>query len=264
MIFSGLDYLIIAFVLASGGIGIWRGFFKELFGLLSWTVAILAMILGVPLLAKLMGKWIKTELIAEVVSAMIISMLMILLVAYTFKRFNEYIKKSKIRRSDRMFGFVIGIMRAFIVMMIFYTLLQIGSPKELQRWENKSALITPISKAVHFVEGKLPKEVMHELMPEPEMEKEKKPLKQPLKQERVKKPVVKENEETTPPADEIAMEPDSDKTLALTEEAIIDGQVTAETEETRVANEEMSEEAPMQALPGMIEEDGMENHENSH
>lgn len=203
MMFAGIDYVIIAYILISGLVGIWRGFFRELLGMLSWAVAILGMILGVPLLANILQQWITTRIFAEIVSGIIISMLLILLVTLTFKSLHEYIKKSRVKNSDRLFGFIVGIARAFVLMMVFYVLLQVGSPKELENWVKKSALLPPVTASVLWIESKLPKEIIQEFLPE-EKKEEKAPRQKTevLKQEHVKKPVVKKDETPLPPPDE--------------------------------------------------------------
>lgn len=152
------DYVVIAIVLASAALGLWRGVVGEIIALVAWVLAFLA------------AKWWGTEL-AQVffsgisdpavrICAAWASVFVVVLILMSLLRLavRGLLKALGLSLSDRLLGIVFGMARGLVIVM---ALVAVGGmtlvPKE--RWWTEAYFSAPLETSVLASKPWLPPEV---------------------------------------------------------------------------------------------------------
>lgn len=117
-----LDIILLAFMLISGLLAMARGFTRELLSILSWVVAALVALWLFPRYqdearAMLSGS---PKLLADVLLIFAIFLITLVVVTFITVRLADKILDSRVGALDRSFGFVFGLVRGLIIVVIAY------------------------------------------------------------------------------------------------------------------------------------------------
>jgi len=119
-----LDAALIAVCFISGLLAMYRGFAREMLSIVSWAVAAAAVLYFV-LYHKPFAKEIATEMgtqvaVAQIVVGAVIFLIVLIVVHLITARISDTILDSRVGMVDRVLGFLFGVLRGFILIVIPY------------------------------------------------------------------------------------------------------------------------------------------------
>lgn len=129
---NNLDIIILIIVGISALIALSRGLIKEVLSIIGWVMAVICVIYLLPTVTPFAEKYIDSPAFAAVASSMaIVIVFFILWILLTGKLIGK-IRKSKLSGLDRILGLFFGIARAFLLIVLFYILINWVVPKDNQ------------------------------------------------------------------------------------------------------------------------------------
>jgi len=157
---NAVDLAVIATILISGALALWRGFVRELLSLAAWTGASAITVYCYPLLQPWVHHRIKTELTADAVAGLsiFVTSLIVLLIISHF--ISSLIRGRALTAIDRSLGFVFGLARGLLVVCLLFLLTLWVWPEEKKEPELLAhAKTRPLMVAgTDMIKGLLPKE----------------------------------------------------------------------------------------------------------
>ena len=129
---NGLDIFILIVVLVSALIALNRGLIKEVLSIIGWFLGVVAVIYLLPIVQPLMEQHIESELMAVIASAFSILILFFVIWIYLTSFIVDKVRDSKLSGMDRVLGLFFGVLRAFLLIILFNILIGWIMPKESQ------------------------------------------------------------------------------------------------------------------------------------
>lgn len=114
------DIIVIAIMAVSGLLAMVRGFASEVLSILSWVVAILAVLLLYPLLLPLVSGFLEPQLLALGVTVLGIFLVVYFAISALTYRWIDRAHGGEISFLDRSLGFVFGVARGLFIVAIAY------------------------------------------------------------------------------------------------------------------------------------------------
>ncbi len=140
-----LDAALIAVAFISGLLAMYRGFAREMLSIVSWLVAagaVLYFVLYHKPFAEEMAQQMGTQVaIAQIVVGALIFVIVLIVVHLITARLSDAILDSRIGMIDRILGFIFGVFRGFILIVIPFMFYEAFFPKPEQQypWVRDSA-----------------------------------------------------------------------------------------------------------------------------
>lgn len=131
-----LDGILIAVAVISGLLAMVRGFTREVLSIASWFAAAVAAFLFYEALTPFVQQYIESATIATVVAAAAIFLVTLVVVTWITMRIADFIIDSRIGPLDRTLGFLFGVARGgllMVVAMLFFDFL-VSDPAERPGW----------------------------------------------------------------------------------------------------------------------------------
>jgi membrane protein required for colicin V production len=133
-----LDAALIAVCFISGLLAMYRGFAREMLSIVSWVVAaaaVLYFVLNYKPLAQEMAQQMGTQVaIAQIAMGAVIFLIVLIVVHLITARISDAVLDSRIGMIDRILGFLFGVARGFILIVIPYMFYQSFFPNEEQHF----------------------------------------------------------------------------------------------------------------------------------
>jgi len=148
-----LDYLLIAVVVVSMLVGLFRGAVRELLGLLVWVAAYLLMLRLAPLLEPHLAGSIESQTTRMVVAHAAIFIAVLVLGAILVSLTSMLVRSVGLGGIDRLLGGVYGALRG-VFMLAAAVLVTGASPLRQEPWWNQSTLVPelqPLADALHHL-----------------------------------------------------------------------------------------------------------------
>ena len=123
MPFSILDIALIGVMLISGVLAMVRGFMREILSIASWGIAALVTLYGYSKAVPIAKQYISNELIATAVSVGVLFLGTLLVVSLFTVKISDLILDSRVGALDRSLGFLFGLARGLIIMVVAYLFL---------------------------------------------------------------------------------------------------------------------------------------------
>ncbi len=152
------DYVILAVILLSGLIGLFRGFFREALSLASWLIAAyVAFVLG-PILAENLSEYVSTPSVrlAASYAALFLGVLIVGAVINYFV--GKLVKSSGFAGTDKMLGLVFGAGRGVVIVLIFILLASVTVVSK-DPWYQSSTVIEYFSPWAEKMKALLPEDI---------------------------------------------------------------------------------------------------------
>ena len=146
MPFSWLDIILAAIMLVSGFLAMFRGLTREVLSILSWAVAALATLFFFPKYQAQARVYIEPALLADAVLAGGIFLVVLIVVSLITVRISAGVLDSRIGALDRTLGFVFGLARGLVLVVIAYLFFTWLVPEDTQPEWIKNARSLPILK----------------------------------------------------------------------------------------------------------------------
>lgn len=140
-----LDAALIAVAFISGLLAMYRGFAREMLSIVSWLVAagaVLYFVLYHKPFAEEMAQQMGVQVaIAQIVVGALIFVIVLIVVHLITARLSDAILDSRIGMIDRILGFIFGVFRGFILVVIPFMFYEAFFPKPEQQypWVRDSA-----------------------------------------------------------------------------------------------------------------------------
>ena len=146
MPFSWLDIILASIMLISGFLAMIRGLTREVLSILSWAVAALATLYFFPQYQAQVRVYIDPALLADAVLAVGIFLVVLIVVSLITTKISDVVLDSRIGALDRTLGFVFGLGRGLILVVIAYLFFSWLVPEDTQPQWIKNARSLPILK----------------------------------------------------------------------------------------------------------------------
>ncbi len=130
MPFSLLDVILVAIMLLSGFLAMLRGVTREMLAIMSWALAALATLFLFPLYRETARRFIHQETVADVALAATIFVIVLIVSSLITIRLSDKILDSRVGALDRTLGFVFGLLRGLILVVIAYELFALIWPRD--------------------------------------------------------------------------------------------------------------------------------------
>lgn len=132
-----LDVALLAVAFISGLLAMYRGFTREVLSILSWAVAgaaVLYVVLTQKQLVKEIADQIGTQLpVAQIALGALVFLIVLIVVHLITARISDAILDSRVGLIDRVLGFMFGVVRGFILVVIPYMFYEAFFPDPTQQ-----------------------------------------------------------------------------------------------------------------------------------
>ena len=160
-----LDVALIFIAVFSGFLAMYRGLTRELLSIISWVLAAAAAIyfvLNYPdLSTELADKFFQSETLAKVVLGAGVFLFVLLVVHFLTAQISDRILDSRVGMVDRILGFMFGLVRGFLIVVIAYLFFDFLVEQETQpKWIIESQSLPYIKSTGNTIES-----VLLEVMP---------------------------------------------------------------------------------------------------
>src|SRR3546814_20419830 len=112
-----VDLIVIAVLLLSALLALFRGFVKEVLGIAGWVAAVAATIFFFPIVRDIVRSYIDSRLIADIVTGAAIFLPTLILCSLLTHWISEQVRASAVSAVDRSLGFVFGLARGALVVL---------------------------------------------------------------------------------------------------------------------------------------------------
>lgn len=136
-----LDYIIIAVLLVSVLVGVWRGAIREIVNVAGWVIAFFAAQEFAPLLTPYLSEWMADPSVRMVVAWLIVFVVIMVLVSFVGSLIAESVRKLGLGPLDRAMGAVVGTLRGALIVVLLTLAAGLTTFPKTPIW--KEALITP-------------------------------------------------------------------------------------------------------------------------
>src|ERR1700735_1940027 len=120
---SGLNVVdlgVIAVILISGALALWRGLVREVLSLAAWTGAVLITVYFYPALRPWMHNHIKNEFGADVATGFTLFCIALLILLPLGYFLSSFIRGRALTAIDRSLGFVFGVARGILIVCLLF------------------------------------------------------------------------------------------------------------------------------------------------
>ncbi len=152
--FSYLDLALVALGCISGLLAMYRGLGRELLSIISWIIGVGAggyMYVYKQSFANEMTQTLAlpSPKIAQIGIAVLVGLIVLIVVHLITSRISDSILDSRVGVIDRSLGFMFGLARAFLIVLIPYMFYQHFSPKEADHpdWVRQSLSLSMLNSA---------------------------------------------------------------------------------------------------------------------
>lgn len=165
------DWFLLAALIVSILIGVLRGFTREVLGLLSWILAIIAALLFAPQAAGWLEPHIATPSIRIAASYALVFFGILVLGAIVTSIVSMLVRKSPLSGVDRMVGGGFGLLRGVVIALGMVWLVGM-TPARQDPWWGQSALIPRLEGVARTFDRLLPDNWQQQLTPAATVAKE--------------------------------------------------------------------------------------------
>lgn len=146
MPFSWLDLILAAIMLISGFLAMLRGLTREVLSILSWALAAVATLYFFPTYQAQARVYIEPALLADAILAGGIFLVVLIVVSLITVRISDGVLDSRIGALDRSLGFLFGLARGLVLVVIAYLFFTWLVPENTQPEWIRDARSLPILK----------------------------------------------------------------------------------------------------------------------
>lgn len=172
---NNLDIFILIIVLISGLIALNRGLIKEVLSIIGWMLSVVAIVTLLPIVQPLVQNFAQGDTFSLVVSAILILIVFFIIWIIITSQIIDKIRSSKLSAIDRILGLFFGIVRAWILIILFNILVGwVMTPDEQPQAMKESKYFQMAGDFAEPVEKLLPKDLIEGAQKENEKKSEEK------------------------------------------------------------------------------------------
>lgn len=158
-----LDGVILAVVIVSGLISIWRGFVKEAISLATWILAFWIALFFAPKLAVVMPAGLESPTLRWLVSVVALFMTTLLVGGLANFLVSTLVEKTGLSGTDRALGVVFGILRG-VAIVALGVLLAGETALEREHWWEESGMMPYFSPMADWMKENYPADMAENLL----------------------------------------------------------------------------------------------------
>ncbi len=161
-----IDYGALLLLLVSGGLATLRGMTRELFGLAGWPISFIAAKLSAPYLEPALTKLIRIEGISQALSWGVPFVIVVVRWFAFASLVSPGLSKAGLGGLDRWLGFLFGLIRGFLIVLIIYaSAVVVAEGEDKLPGMVKEATVTPMLRdSAHLMSGLLPSEMRNRIV----------------------------------------------------------------------------------------------------
>ena len=130
---NNLDVVFLVIVGVSALVAIARGVTKELLSIIGWVLAGVSVYYLLPVVDPIMKKYIASEVLSGLVSGMVILIMFCIFWVLAADKISTQIRFSKLSALDRILGFIFGIFRGVVIVILLQIMIYSLIPEESQK-----------------------------------------------------------------------------------------------------------------------------------
>lgn len=155
---SALDWIFVAGLLASVGLGVWRGFVYEVLSVLNWLLAfVLAQWLGADV-GRQLPIDTSSEALVRIAGFVLVFVVSVFMGGLLVWGLPKLIEQAGLRPVDRVLGGVFGLMRG-VILLLALTVLVLMTPFKSQAWWREASGVRISMEALRTLKPVLPQDV---------------------------------------------------------------------------------------------------------
>lgn len=156
---SWLDVILVAIMLVSGFLAMLRGLTREVLSILSWAIAALATLYFFPKYQSQARLYVEPPLLADAVLAAGIFLVVLIVVSLITSRISDKVLDSRVGALDRTLGFLFGLARGLVLVVIAYLFFSWLVPEDTQpRWIREARSLPILKKTGDAIVSVLPED----------------------------------------------------------------------------------------------------------
>lgn len=153
-----IDIAILALIVLSAVLSLFRGFVKEALALASWLVALWVAMVFYENFAAVLAKWIAEPSLQKIIAFTVLFITVLLLGAAINYLAGKLVSKTGLAGTDRMLGVVFGVARGAVIVAILVLLAGL-TPVPQDPWWRESQFIGHFQQLALMLRGLLPAEI---------------------------------------------------------------------------------------------------------
>ncbi len=163
--FNYVDYAVFAILIASGILATFRGFSRELLGVIGWFIAVLFARLTQDMVTEQVEDYINDTAVAEFLGWMLPFTVAVLAWFVFANMAASSVKKFAMGGLDRPLGFIFGLMRGLVIVAVIYMAALVMTEDEDAFPETvlNAASISPVRVVATMMKGFAPEEMQDDL-----------------------------------------------------------------------------------------------------
>ena len=130
---NNLDVVFLVIVGVSALVAIARGVTKELLSIIGWVLAGVSVYYLLPVVDPIMKKYMASEVLSGLVSGMVILIMFCIFWVLAADKISTQIRFSKLSSLDRILGFIFGIFRGVVIVVLLQIMISSLIPEESQK-----------------------------------------------------------------------------------------------------------------------------------
>lgn len=155
---SVLDWIFVAGLLASVGLGVWRGFVYEVLSVLNWLLAfVLAQWLGADV-GRQLPIDTSSEALVRIAGFVLVFVVSVFMGGLLVWGLPKLIEQAGLRPVDRVLGGVFGLIRG-VILLLALTVLVLMTPFKSQAWWREASGVRISMEALRTLKPVLPQDV---------------------------------------------------------------------------------------------------------
>ena len=152
----GVDIFIAVGLLVSAILSFSRGFTGEMLGIGAWFVAGIAGIYAMPVLEPYALKYLHKPVLANLAVFAVTALVTLVTLTLIFSRITDKVQKSVLNRLDHFLGFIFGLVRGVVILVLIYFLMMTLTPKTLEDYQKQSKTFPYLERVTDSVKEHLP------------------------------------------------------------------------------------------------------------
>jgi len=115
-----LDVILLLVMLISGLLAMIRGFMREILSIAAWIIAALVTLYAYPRILPLANDYVSSKMVATAISVAGVFLITLLVVSVITVRISDLVLDSRIGALDRTLGFLFGLGRGLIIVVVAF------------------------------------------------------------------------------------------------------------------------------------------------
>jgi membrane protein required for colicin V production len=155
------DLVVIAIILLSGLIALWRGLIREVLSLAGWIGAGLVTLWGFALIRPYARSLIENALLADLAAGVLLFIVSLVVFSVISAAISNLVRNSSLNAVDRTLGFVFGLARGLVAVALAYIALALwvwAKPADRPEWVTKARTLPLIETTADILRSFAPPE----------------------------------------------------------------------------------------------------------